>query len=72
MSNNPKDKSQNVLMHDVMPETEFDPGLVKPTDFTIEGEDLVKKRRALREADAQGKSRLGSEIPDQNRAGGHK
>jgi hypothetical protein len=67
MSNNPKDKSQNVLMHDVMPETEFDPGLVKPTDFTIEGEDLVKKGRALREADAQGKSKLGEAIPMRNK-----
>ena len=71
MSNNPNDKNQNVLMHDVTPVSEFDPGLVKPTDFEIQGEDLSKKRPALREADVRGKSALGSPIPDRNRAGGN-
>jgi hypothetical protein len=63
-------KHQNVLMNDAMTEQELDPGTVKATDFTVEGEDLVKKRRALREADAKGKSKLGEPIPTRNRAGG--
>lgn len=63
-------KNQNVPMYDQMTEQDLDPGTVKATDFTIEGEDLVKKRRAMREADAEGKSKLGAVIPTRNRARG--
>jgi hypothetical protein len=67
---NKRDKNQDVLMAEIMSKEDQDPGLVKPEDFEIRGEDLVKKRRALKFTDVAGKSPLGQPTPDRNRAGG--
>ena len=51
-------KNQNVPMYDQMTEQELNPNLVKARDFEIQNEDLAKKKRALREADTEGKSKF--------------
>jgi hypothetical protein len=68
MSFNKRDPNQDVLMAEIMSEPELDPGMVKPEDFEIQGEDLAKKRRALRYTDDAGKSPLGQPTPDRNKA----
>jgi hypothetical protein len=55
-------------MAEIMSEQEQDPGMVKPEDFAIEGEDPIKKRRILRQTDRSGKSQLGLPTPDRNKA----
>jgi hypothetical protein len=54
-------------MYEVMSEPELDPGIIKPEDFEIQGEDLVKKRRALKYTDDAGKSQFVG-TPDRNKA----
>jgi hypothetical protein len=48
-------------------EGEEDPGVLTGADFSIEGENPVRKARALREADSAGKSPLGSPMPVRNK-----
>jgi hypothetical protein len=55
-------------MHEVMTPEDFDPGMVRPEDFVVEGEDPTKKRRMLKYADRAGKSQLGQPMPDRNKA----
>jgi hypothetical protein len=60
--------NQDLPMHEVMTPEDFDPGLVKPEDFVIDGEDPAKKRRILKYADHAGKSQLGQPTPDRHKA----
>ena len=55
-------------MHEVMTPEDFDPGMVRPEDFVVEGEDPTKNRRMLKYADRAGKSQLGQPTPDRNKA----
>jgi hypothetical protein len=65
---NKRDKNQDVLMSEILTPENLDPGMVKPEDFEIQGEDLVEKRRALKFTDQAGKSPLGQPTPDLNKA----
>jgi hypothetical protein len=65
---NKRTSNQDVLMDEVMSERELDPGMVKPEDFVIDGEDTAKKRRILKYTDNAGKSQLGLPTPDRNKA----
>jgi hypothetical protein len=51
-----------------MSEQDLDPGMVKPEDFVIEGQDTARLRRILKFTDKAGKSPLGQITPDRNQA----
>jgi hypothetical protein len=59
--------NQDIPMHEVMSEQELDPGMVKPEDFEIQGEDPAKKKRILKYTDVAGKSPFVG-TPDRNKA----
>ena len=65
---NKRDKNQDVLMADIMSEEEGDPGMRKPENFVIEGQDPARLRRILKYTDNAGKSQLGLPTPDRNKA----
>ncbi len=65
---NKRDKNQDVLMADIMSEEEGDPGMCKPENFVIEGQDPARLRRILKYTDNAGKSQLGLPTPDRNKA----
>jgi len=65
---NKRPANQDQPMHEIMTPEELDPGMVKPEDFVIEGEDPAKKRRILKYTDNAGKSPLGQPTPDRNKA----
>lgn len=58
-------KHQDELI--TLTEDEEDPGTLTGADFPVENEDLKRKARALREADAPGQSKLGSPAPIRNK-----
>lgn len=58
-------KNQDKLIE--LTEGEEDPGVLTGADFQIENEDQAKKKRAVREADSAGKSKLGSPAPVRNK-----
>jgi hypothetical protein len=58
-------KNQDKLIE--LTEGEEDTGVLTGADFQIENEDQAKKKRALREADSAGKSKLGSPRPVRNK-----
>jgi hypothetical protein len=65
---NERPPNQDVPMYEVMTEAELDPGLVKPEDFVIEGQDAARLRRILKYTDQSGKAPLGQPTPDRNKA----
>jgi hypothetical protein len=66
---NERPPNQDQLMSEIMTPEDLDPGMVKPDDFEIQGEDPVKKKRILKyAADQPGKSPLGQPTPDRNKA----
>ena len=65
---NKRPPSQDQLMSEIMSAEEQDPGMVKPEDFVIEGQDPARLRRILKFTDDAGKSPSGQPTPDRNKA----
>ena len=67
MSNSPKNKEQSQLIE--LTETQQNPGAAKASDFVIGQEGGISERERaalLKEADSDGKSKLGEPIPERN------
>ena len=72
MSNSPSNKSQNQVIE--LTPSQQNPGTARPGDFQIvardggqHGDTAAERAKLLAEADRDGKSALGSPLPDRNK-----